>query len=299
MRALALSGIVVGVLLIASQVARASCGIPGWVGTADGAHVPTRGVVYIHDEAMGWDVQPVGDFLKVEWVGVSGATISVRRVEASVASIEYEGPAGARLRVFNRYDTQLAEYVLDDTWHAPLMEPRVLQFWHYLDEWTCSWGHSLLIQIDQPTAAVRVQWTTNGHSVDYIEAVQTEGDKRVLELGKINCGDQNMPLEQLLEGGDIELFAIRNDGSEVPIAGMPRHVALSKLPPTGSHMDHAFTIVATQSAPQTVRTMLQARNEAGAGLGVLVLVLAALGVVGALWLIRRVETPASDCSPAS
>ncbi len=303
MRALALSGIVVGVLLIATQDARASCGIPTWVGTPDATHVPTSGVVYLHDEALGWDSvpEPIEDFLQVEWVGGSGATIHVRRVERTVASIEYDGPAGSRLRVYDRYDTVRAEYVLDAAWQASPQPPRVLQYWREQSEWTCSWSDSLMIQIDQPTAAVRVRWTVNGHSVDYIEALQIDGPKAALELGKINCGGENMPLEQLLAGGEMELFAIRLDGSEVPIQGMPRRVALADLSGIEGHLAHAFTIVATQEplAELMRHARVGERPSRGRGLGIVILVLAALGVVGALWLIRRVERSASDCSPAS
>lgn len=244
-------------------------------GNAHGAHVPPRGVLYIHDEVMGWDSVPEGveDFLKVQWVGVSGVewagvrgpSIHVTRVGTSIASIEYEGPAGSGLRVFDRDDVLRAEYVLDADWQAPKQAPRVVQSRRNQHQWTCSWSDSLMLELDQPMAAVRMRWLTHGGEVDYIEALQGE----TLELGKINCGGENMPLDQLIAGGVIELFAIRLDGSEVPIIGLPRWIALGDFEPESR------------------------------GGGNVLLVLAALGLLGAVWLIRRVEKSGSDCLPAS
>ena len=294
-----LSGIVVGGLLslVAMRTADASCGIPVWLGTGS-AEVPTSGSLYVHDESLSWgddalDMAPEVSRLKIGWENGEG-TIRLTRVESSLARLDYAGPPGATLVVHERWD-EPTRLTLVPSWTAPTRAPRVVQYWHHAYAWTCSSDDTLRIQIDQPTAAVRVRWTVNGRSVDYLEATRVDETKHVLSLGKINCGGENVPLEQLYAGVEVELFAIRPDGSEVKIEGMPRHVRLDQLP--ASELDMAMGLVDTR-APAPVQ-MRAAREPAPGWLGSLVLVVAGLGLGGALLLIRRAERSASDCSPAS
>lgn len=294
MRILALSAIVVGGLV---SRAEADCAIPAWLGTPDGASVPRKGVLFVHDEQLSWHHDAPLGWMALGWKNGEGTVRVVREEGApNLARIEYEGPTGAQLEIYDRWNEPHA-VTLGDDWeykHAP----RVLQYWHHQSEWTCSSSDSLMIQIDQPTAAVRVRWTVNGHAVDYWEATQNDGTKSVLELGKINCGGENVPLEQLYGGVGIELYAIRFDGSEVKIEGMPSVVALGDIARSESGMDQAFTVVATQE-PAAAMNAPKTKTESGRGLGLLVMVFAALGVVGCVFLLKRAEKSASDCSPAS
>lgn len=295
MRTLVLSAIVVGGLL---SRAEADCGIPAWLGTPDGASVPRKGVLFVHDEQLSWHDDAPLAWIKIGWTHGEG-TVRVVRAEGapSLAMIEYDGPAGAQLTVWDRWDDPHA-VTLRDEWNHHANAPRVLQYWHHQSEWTCSSSDSLMIQIDQPTAAIHVRWTVNGHTVDYWEATRNDGTKSVLELGKINCGRTNVPLEQLYDGVGIELFAIRPDGSEIRVEGMPPTVALGELDRSEGGMEQAFTIVATQE-PAAAMNAPEQKPASGRGLGILVMVFAALGVVGCVYLLKRAETSASDCSPAS
>lgn len=298
MRALALSGIIVGTLLTAAATADADCGIPNWLGTASGVSIPASGTLYMHDESLTWDLPgDVGaSWLSVQWENGEG-TFRVVRTEGALASIEYDGPPGATLKFVDRWGDAI-DLHLAPSWQPPAHAPRVLQYWHHAREWTCSSSDSLRIQIDQPTAAVRVRWHVNGHAVDYIEATRNDGTKSVLELGKINCGGENVPLEQLYDGVGIELYAIRFDGSEVKIEGMPSRIKLGDL--EASEDDQAMTIVATQETQAAQQPPRGAnRTPANEWLGVFVLAFAAFGVIAALYVLKRAETAASDYSPAS
>ncbi len=298
MRVLALSGIVVGTLLTSAASADAKCGTPRWLGAASGTSVPSAGTLYLHDESLAWDgpVDIDPSWLAVQWEHGEG-TVHVVRGEGAIATIEYEGPPGATLKIHGGYDS--ADLVLAEDWQAPAKAPRVLQYWHHASRWTCSSSDSLMIQIDQPTAAVRVRWHVNGHAVDYIEATRNEETKSVLELGKINCGGENVPLEQLYDGVGIELYAIRFDGTEVRIEGMPERISLRELESVEGHMDHAMTIVATQHTAAAQAAPVARREPASKWLGIFVLAFAGFGLIAGVYLIRRVEKSDSDCSPAS
>jgi hypothetical protein len=296
MRSLLISGIVVGALLSA-RAAAADCIVPVWLGTESGTHVPTRGVLYMHDESIGWSSEEE-PWLVVRWENGEG-TIKVTRVERSLAVVEYEGPTGSTIHLGGRFEDSLASYVLDDTWQPSEAAPRVLQYWHHETSWTCSEADSLMVQVDQPVAAFRVRWYVNGRAVDYYETPRARDGKTVLELGKIDCGQENVPLEQLHDGVGIQLFAIRADGTEVQVSGMPVYISLDEIPAVGAGMDHAFTIIATQDPNAAVHASARRPVKYSGGLGAVIIAFAGVGVLLALWLIRRAETAASDCSPAS
>lgn len=300
MRVLAASGIIVGTLLTAAATADADCVPANWHGASSGARVPTRGTVYVHEETLGWDLPGDIDasWIQFQWENGEG-TARLVRSEGAVAVVEYEGPPGSTLKLLDRWD-EATDLQLVDSWQPPARAPRVLQYWHSTASWTCSSTDSLMVQLDQPVTAVRVRWHVNGHAVDYLEATRNNGTKTVLELGKINCGGENVPLEQLYDGVGLELYAIRFDGSEVKIEGMPSRMELGDLEGTDGGMEQALTIVATQetSAAQQATRPAQ-RPPASEWLGVFVLALAGFGLIAALYLLKRAERSASDCSPAS
>jgi hypothetical protein len=47
-----------------------------------------------------------------------------------------------------------------------------------------------------------------------------------VEVGSIACAETNVPRDQLDMGGHLELIAIRLDGSEIPVKGLPAEISL-------------------------------------------------------------------------
>ncbi|NVB77224.1 MAG: hypothetical protein HOV81_02410 [Kofleriaceae bacterium] len=272
--------VVLGILIAAAGSADADCAIPQWVGTATGTKVPLRGTLFVHDESLGWNEDAPPE-LDVGWSGTVFTQIT--RVERAVARIDYVGSEGSEISFKNRYGDETYTYKLDADWVAPTKKPRVLQYWHHVFEWTCSSSDELMIQLDQPTAAVRARWTINGHTVEYVEAARTDGTKAVVSFGKTNCGGASIPPEQLADGGEIELYAIRLDGSEVRIPNMPRRVTTSEMPAREDNFEDAFTIVTQKKSAHVDRA------PASKWVGAAVLALLALG--GVLGMRLRVRAP--------
>jgi hypothetical protein len=207
----------------------------------------------------------------------------VTRVERAVARIDYVGAEGSQLSFRNRYGEETYTYKLAAEWTAPTKEPRVLQYWHHVSEWECSSSDELSIQLDQPTAAVRARWTINGRTVEYVEAARTDGTKAVVSFGKVDCGGTSIPPAQLADGGELELYAIRLDGSEVRISNMPRRVATSEMPAREDSFEDGFTIVTQKKSAHVDRA------PASKWVGAAVLAVLALG--GVLGIRLRVRAP--------
>ncbi len=272
---------VLGILIATASNARADCAIPQWVGTATGTKVPLRGSLFVHDERLRWDEAAPPD-LDVGWTGT--VYVQVTRVEPAVARIDYVGADRAEIQIRHRYRDEMSTYTLDETWTVPARKPHVLQYWHNASEWACSSSDELLIQLDQPTAAVRARWTYGGRTVEYIEAARTDATKAVVSFGKVNCGGTSIPIDQLADGGELELYAIRLDGSEVRIPNMPRHVATEEMPVRDDNFEGAFTIVTeTKKSPHAQRA------PASKWLGATALLALAAGVL--LGFRLRVRAP--------
>lgn len=175
--------------------AEAECATPSWYGTPAGVTVPAQGVVY-----------------------------------------RFAGPSTEA--TMQRYDAAGARemgYAVDPDWAPPAEAPRVLAIEHAKWRWTCSSEDVLAIQIDQPVAAVRVFWATSDGQHEMIVAPQPRETPMgrpaaILKLGKIDCGGANIPVEDLERGVVLGLTAIRNDGTEVAIDGVPTIVALDDFP---------------------------------------------------------------------
>ncbi|HEY5921740.1 MAG TPA: hypothetical protein VIV11_08715 [Kofleriaceae bacterium] len=203
--------LVFSLVLAIPQRAYAACAHPSWVGT-ESSSVPTRGSLYVYDEI----VEHRAHQHEVRWNGTEGVAVQTK-VAKAVVRIDYSGPVGSEL-VVNRVG-----YRLTSDWRPPVEAPFVVKWWHHESEWTCSSSDTLNIEISQPTAAVRVRWTFRGDTTETI--VPTEGN--VLELGKINCGGTTLDPDELRAGGHLELTAIRLDGSEVAIRGLPAKISTS------------------------------------------------------------------------
>jgi hypothetical protein len=190
--------VLVGLLILAAgaERAEASCIRPEWIGTPAGVTVPEKGVLY-----------------------------------------RFSALEGAEARM-ERYDAAGAEalgFVVDEEWAPPAEAPRVLAIQHSKYAWTCSDENALAIQLDQPVAAVRVFWATSEGQREMVVAPRPRETPKgrpasVLLLGGINCAGENIPVADLERGVVLGLTAIRFDGSEVAIDGVPTIVAFDDYP---------------------------------------------------------------------
>jgi hypothetical protein len=207
MRAAAVFVVVSSVLLATAHRAGAECATPSWIGT-ESSSVPTRGSLYVYEERQGDSPDDQSREVQhdVTWTGIAGVAIQ-NQIARGVVRIDYAGSTGSVLVVNG------VRYRLIADWRPPVEAPRILESWNRRSEWTCSYTDTMNIKLDQPTAAVRVRWTYRGRTTETI--VPTK--QNVLVLGKINCGGMTLDPVELRVGGQLELFAIRLDGSEVPI----------------------------------------------------------------------------------
>ncbi len=199
--------------------ADAMCGEPAWVGSTPGTTIPAHGSLYVYGEALDYDSH----------THVGGPIVRETRISHTLARLDYDTDA-RELRVHAGWEDVYAFYV-DPHWAAPKFAPRVVQAWHHASHWTCSSTDSVSFQLDQPTAAVRVVWSYFGAPArEWIVPTQLATSPRgwllnVLELGKINCGGTTIPPEELAVGGELTLYAIRFDGSEVHVDGLPARLS--------------------------------------------------------------------------
>jgi hypothetical protein len=126
-------------------------------------------------------------------------------------------------------------YPIDPHWKAPAEPPRVLVLERSEYGWSCLPEDALAIQIDQPVAAVKVFWATSKGTQTMIVAPEPYATPlgkpaSILLLGRPYCASENVPLADLERGVVLGLTAIRNDGSEVMIEGVPTFVKLDDWP---------------------------------------------------------------------
>lgn len=212
---LAVGMVIAMVIAVLASPAEASCGAPRWSSLADGATLPSRGVLFVHDEALD------GDDLQLVWRDGTAGRWTVTPLSTTVARVDYDAGSamGVELFAFPRAPGERAG--LDPRWRAPSRLPRVVALSHEQGAWTCSSHDLLAIELDEPVAAVRVRWTFGRITRELVEVPWTRGGRPVLALGKIDCGGANLDPLELFVGGALELIAIRFDGSEVAVAGLP------------------------------------------------------------------------------
>lgn len=223
MRALA----VLWVTVTLTSPAEASCGAPHWFGVFAGATLPPRGAFYVHDEAL----DASRDDPQLVWRGGATGTWRVTRLSRTVARVDYDARSASRAEVRPYPAARWSEPIrFDAHWRAPARTPRVVALSHAQRVWTCSSYDLLAIELDQPVAAVRVRWTFGAITRELVEVAEVGDGASFLALGKINCGSANLDPEELAIGGALELLAIRFDGSEVPVAGLPSFVSTRLVP---------------------------------------------------------------------
>lgn len=280
------------VVLALAPAAHAECAIPRWIGTPSGTTIPEHGSLYMFDQGYAAD-EPVefADGVPHRWEKV--------RISDDVVRIDYAAGLASTVAVTVR-DEPYA-YTVDAAWTPPSRAPRVLQYWHQVSAWTCSYTDSWMIQVDQPTAAFRVRWTQGafggeidaalvGTTFEYIEPARVGEDGRsVIELGKHDCvpGATLRP-EALAAGGRLRLFAIRFDGSEAEVTGLPAAMHTGMLRVSDAGVDGAFGYQLAVAAPPAAP--LSTNENSGHAL----LLLAAIGVgvlFFAMLLVGRKRAP--------
>jgi hypothetical protein len=259
----------------APRGARADCGIPVWMGSRTDRPVPVRGSLYMYVGDGRGDLGILPSFEFSDGVGNAEAF----HISPTVVRLDYSGTPGSRLTVKTAWDDAWI-YQLDATWRAPTTAPRVLQFWHHVYEWTCSHADSLMVQTEQETAAYRVTWVpSHGAKREFVMPARTDGERSALELGKINCSTESLPVDDLAAGGHLELTAIRADRSEVAVVGLPYFISTAKLAIDPDGLQHAFLILDPPPAAPAMKTA----DTGDTTLAVVVLLVFA----GALGLVLR------------
>jgi hypothetical protein len=178
--------------------------------------LPTKGVLFVFDGGA----RPK---TSLEWATRTGRAW-INYANESVTKIAYEGPAGSQFSIDTVGDS--GTYVL--TSHAlPNNPPRVVGYTRHGEP---GWN-VLVLELDQPIAAVRARWAHHGRTIEYFEVAQYGVTGVWVLLGTRPCWQHtSIPPNELAEGGYLELIAIRYDGSEVPISGMPSWISTAGNP---------------------------------------------------------------------
>ncbi len=257
--------------LALAPAAHADCAIQTWIGTPSGTVLPEHGSLYMFDEGYGRrdeDGVVFADGVAHRW--------EATRVSDTVVRIDYA--AGLASSAMVGVGWEQVTYAFDPRWKAPSTAPRVVQYWHNQSEWTCSYADSWMIQIDQPTAALRVRFTPLddiGERIEYIEPAKVGDDGRsVLEIGKHDCvGGATIAPEMLAAGGVLELVAIRFDGTEVAVTGLPDMMRTSDMRTSDRGIGDALGFASLPPATPPIVTNAASGEAflviAGAGVGLL------------------------------
>lgn len=276
--------------LALAPAAHAECAIPKWIGTPSGTTLPEHGSLYIFDE--GYRPSAYADEETVQFSdGVPHRWVETR-VSDNVVRVDYAAGLASTVTAGIRWDKMT--YAIDPAWRAPAQAPRVVQYWHHQSEWSCSHSDSWMFQIDQPTAAFRVVFTRLddiGHSIEYIEPAQVGEDGRsVLEIGKHDCVAQaTIAPETLAEGGILELYAIRFDGTEARVTGLPDMLKTSEMRTSDGGIYDAIGYAQLPPAPPPTPPVV---TNAGSGDAFLVIAGAGVGLLFlGMLLAGRKRTP--------
>jgi hypothetical protein len=212
-------------VLIAPTRVSADCGHPNWIGTSEGTSLPSSGVLY-----------------ELGWHGViTGAAWSDRRqVEAPGRTFVYEiryRDAAEYVSVADTNGGQLT-FRTSASWQPPSEPPRVVLIGRVADGPWCTVGRPrdlvapperfdpIAIQVDQPVAAFRVRWFADGAWSGGIlppepSRFRSARSATTLLIGALPCWNDAVPMDVLADGAVFDITAIRFDGGEVPVTGVP------------------------------------------------------------------------------
>ena len=260
--------LILAVVLLHAAAARAECAWNRYLGVPDGTPLPAAGTLY-YEDAFGTDAPPP---LHVDGTGAVTPTRETDRVWR----IDYHAEVGSQI-VFDRdaYDGPQHFPVVAKIDHAT---PRILMYWHFDLSWTCSSADALMVQVDQPFAAVRAAWTRAGVTDSHVVVPRTdEHGKIVIELGKHNCGGADIDPDELRLGGHLDLVGIRADGSEVAITGLPATIVTDDLPSDNSGLGYAMTVTKVDPPDEPPPPVHHAKKpDPGSTTGAIVLAIVAV-----------------------
>ncbi|MCB9572153.1 MAG: hypothetical protein H6709_08680 [Kofleriaceae bacterium] len=208
--------------------AAATCSRLRWLGTAPGTALPPNGVLYAttrsYDPVVAAFAGAAGTARVVDDGGAHGLAV----VELSYAAVADQVSVGVT-------DDASLTFPVDPAWAAPADPPRVVSMGRSQLHGTCTSQDAVAIQVDQPVAAFRVRWYTAAAGwTDRVIVPQTSGvpgETPRLLLGSVDCGPDTVPVEDLAAGVVLDVRAIRFDGSEVAVTGVPSLLALGDLGP--------------------------------------------------------------------
>jgi hypothetical protein len=238
-------------LLVGTEVAaHAECAAPDWFGTPSGVALPAQGTLY-------------------------------RNKYDGVVPVPYH--ASGSLTVGAHWNQQT--YPIDPLWEAPASAPRVVTIMRSRYSWTCSEQDAVAMQLNQSVAAVRVFWAYDGQRHEQLvvpRPVQTRTGvpAAVILLGKIDCAGENIPVSALESGVVLGMTAIRFDGSEVRVDGVPSMVALGDLSVEKKQIAVSLLQETWNDAPVQVSASPPLRRSGGHGVLILTLLGGAI-VIGA------------------
>jgi hypothetical protein len=186
----------VATFAVLEYAADAKCARKSWLGTPEGTPVPPAGTLY-------------------------------RTSGASVTKVPYETALGALVVTVGS-----ERFIVDPTWTPPADPPRVVAMRHVEHGWTCSSTDAAMLTLDQPVAAIRVSWTREGKAHESLVVPRSRRalDRPSILLGKVGCAGSTFSVAELEAGVALEMTAIRFDGSEVEVEGLPPVLDLDELP---------------------------------------------------------------------
>lgn len=230
-------------VFLAAPRAEASCGNPHWVGTPPGAAIPPAGSLYLYDHALVFRAPTPRP--------TPGPIVRETVVGDGVVRLDYATSAD-ELEIADQWNPTV--FPVHGTWKPPAAAPRVIQYWHQVHAWACSSADLVWLQIDQPTAAFRVVWQAKGKPARQFifPALTDTNNVSVLPLGKLDCAGTTIDPAELAEGGRLTLFAIRFDGSEVAVRGLPSTISTAAMPTTEDGIERAIGFQAGTEPTQPV-----------------------------------------------
>jgi hypothetical protein len=215
--------------------AHSNCGLgPRWFGTSSGTAIPERGVLYAAgahapDVGLGPGVRvrrawlprrtypppDLGSLLVDDLPPLLGVAVVALHYDATGTDV-VETDWGAR-------------FAVSKTWTPPQARPRVVSTTRHRRQWTCGFEYTIDLRIDQQVAGFRVRWHDGAAWSEQILPPAAHRQGTVLHLGELACGGLTLPLAALERGVRLDLRAIRFDGSEVAVSGLPWLVRLDDL----------------------------------------------------------------------
>jgi hypothetical protein len=168
-------------------------------------NVPLRGTLYIRDE-LGFRRRTAD----ISWSGTPGVVVSTA-LSSHTIRVDYIGAPGSTLRIARSDGYE--SYELRPDWQLPTSPPRIGNVTHVVHDS----ADFVTFEFDQPAVAIRVRWTREGRTHEWIELQRIAylpEKVYLLEIGNLLCGGSTWMAEQLSKGGTLEMFAIYADGTE-------------------------------------------------------------------------------------